>query len=89
MRRRIRYHSTIDTKASKQCRSISHPWSRVTSGGGAASLLAGAGRIACKDARLFKAFPGPWPPSSTFYKRRDIEPIDLGIPIFLQGGQVP
>ena len=31
-------------------------------------LLTGAGRIACKDARLFKAFSWLWPHSSTFYK---------------------
>src|SRR5262245_41680268 len=35
---------------------MSHTLSHVQSGGGAASLLPGAGRIACKDASLFEAF---------------------------------
>src|SRR5262245_41232296 len=56
-------------------RSISHTLSRVTSGGGAASLLAVAGRIAYKDASRFEAFSCPWPPSSTSYKLREIERI--------------
>ena len=38
--------------------------SRTPSGGGAASLLAGAGRIACTDARLRDAFACPWTPPS-------------------------
>ena len=54
-------------------RSMYHALSRVTSGGGAASLLAVAGRIACKDARLCAAFACPWPPSSRFYTLREIE----------------
>ena len=41
-------------------RSMSHPLSRTTSGGGAASLRAVAGRIACKAARLCAAFSCPW-----------------------------
>jgi hypothetical protein len=48
-------------------RSISPMGSRVTSGGGAAYLFSVAGRIACKDARLFDAFSGPWTSSSTVY----------------------
>ena len=57
---------------SKVSRSISHTVSRVTSGGGAASLLAVAGRIACIDVSLFKAFSCPWTPPSTFYKLLEI-----------------
>ena len=37
------------------------------------SLLAVAGRIACKDVRLFEAFSGPWIPSSSGYTLRAIE----------------
>ena len=40
-------------------RAISHPLSRVTSGGGAVSLLAVTGLIACKNARLFEVFSCP------------------------------
>jgi hypothetical protein len=42
--------------------------SGVKSSGGAASLLAVAGRIACKDASRFEAFSCPWTLFSTFYK---------------------
>src|SRR5437879_5618620 len=38
-----------------------------------ASHLAEAGRIACKDARLFEPFSCLWTPSSTFYKLLEIE----------------
>jgi hypothetical protein len=36
-------------------------------------LLSVAGLIACKDASLFEAFSGLWPPSSPFYKLLEIE----------------
>src|SRR5437879_8840266 len=61
-------NSATGRSIANHARSISHPLSRVKSGGGAASLLAVAGRIACKDARLFEVFSYPWRPSSTFYK---------------------
>jgi hypothetical protein len=40
-------------------RAMYHMLSRVKSGGGAASLFAVAGRIACTDASLFDTFSGP------------------------------
>jgi hypothetical protein len=46
--------------------------SPVKSGGGAASLLAVAGRIACTDARRFAAFACPWRPSSPCHTLRDM-----------------
>ena len=47
-------------------RAIYQTVSRVTSGGGAASRLAGAGLIVGKDVCRFEAFSGSWPPLSTF-----------------------
>jgi hypothetical protein len=38
-------------------------------------FLSDAGLIACKDVGLFDAFSCPWPPSSTFYKLREIERV--------------
>src|SRR5262249_38523039 len=49
------------TCCSNSAHSISRSLSRVKSGGGVASLLAMAGRIACKDANLFHAFLGSRP----------------------------
>ena len=57
-------HNTMS--AGNNARSIYHTLSRVTSGGGAASLRAVFEPIARKDARLFEAFSYPWTPSSTF-----------------------
>ena len=52
-------------------RSMYHALSRVTSGGGAASPLAVAGRIAGTDTRRCEAFSGPWPPLSLCSTLRD------------------
>ena len=46
-------------------RSTYHTLSRVTSGGGATSLLSVAECMASKDARLFQAVSYPWTPPST------------------------
>jgi hypothetical protein len=51
--------------------------SRVTSGGGTASLLAVAGRIACRHVSLFEAFSGPWTLSLTFDTLREMERLQL------------
>src|SRR2546426_467246 len=67
------YSNACYNELSKACRSISHTLSRVTSRGGAASLLAVAGRIAGTDAGLCEAFSCPWPPSSPFDTLREIE----------------
>ena len=62
---------------------MSHPLSRVTSGAGAASLLAVAGRLAGTDASRCEAFSCPWPLSSTFdtllyiERHRFVKHIDL------------
>ena len=58
-------------------RAMSHPVSRVTSSGGAASLLAVTGLIACKAARLFEASSYPWTPPSIFYTLREIARLAL------------
>jgi len=46
-------------------RAISHPVSRVTAGGGVVSLRVGAGRIACTDVRLCKAYAWLWTSSAS------------------------
>jgi len=56
-----------------------HTLSRVKSGGGAASLLAVGGLLACKDMSPFEAFSCLWPPSSTVYKLLQIERMSLCI----------
>jgi hypothetical protein len=54
-------------------RAMYHMLSRVQSGGGAAYLCSGTGRIACKDASLCDVFSGPWTSSATFSKLLYIE----------------
>jgi len=51
-------------RRAKGARSIAYPLSRVTSGGGAASLLAVAGRSACTDVRLLDPCSRLWTPPS-------------------------
>jgi len=46
-------------------RAMSHPVSRVTAGGGAVSLHVGAGRLACTDVRLCKAYSWLWTSSAS------------------------
>jgi hypothetical protein len=53
-------------------RALSQTWSRVTSGGGAASLRAVAGRIAGTAVRRCAAFVGPWRPSLPCDPRRTV-----------------
>jgi hypothetical protein len=65
--RATRWHKTIKTR-----RAMSHSVEHVTSGGGAAYLLAMAGRIVCTDAHLGEAFSCPWTSPATFDTLRDI-----------------
>ena len=66
--RSTRGHKTITT-----LRVLDHPGSHVTSGGGAASLLSVAGRIAWKDTRLCEAFSCPWTSPAPSDPRRAME----------------
>ena len=59
-------------KAIKTHRAMFHPVKPVTSGGGAASLLSMAGRIAWRDTHLYEAFSCPWTSPATCDTLRDM-----------------
>ena len=65
--RATRWHKAIKTR-----RAMSHPVTHVTSGGGAASLLSMAGRIAWRDAHLYEAFSCPLASPATCDTLRDL-----------------